>query len=78
MLEFLHNADLAHEVDMKINCGFCRKRENGKGYEHKNVTGIEVAGLDFRADGQAIREELMRHKPEGEGWSITGYALVSD
>ena len=61
---------------MKINCGFCRKRKSMKGYEHKNVAGIEVSGLDFKADGQAIREELMKHKPAGEGWNIIGYALA--
>jgi len=61
-------------VRMVINCGFCRRKS--RGFEHRNVTGITVYGLS-REDGPAIRRELMKHAPNGDGWSIAGYFFVS-
>lgn len=61
-------------VLMTINCGFNRKSE--RGIEHKNVTGIKISGLCWETDCELIRQELMKHRPEGDGWAISGYALV--
>lgn len=60
---------------MIINCGFSRKRRDGKGFEFKSVKGIRVEGLDFKTDSAAIRTELRKHAPAGDGWLITGYCL---
>jgi 5S rRNA maturation endonuclease (ribonuclease M5) len=59
-----------------INCGFNRViREKGKRkrVEHKNVAGIVLDDLTPDSPGQEVRQQLMRHAPEGEGWMITGY-----
>ena len=62
---------------MIINCGFCRsaKGTRRRRYEHRNVRGIKVDGIAWE-DGPAIRAALMTHRPHGDGWEITGYALV--
>lgn len=61
---------------MRINCGFNRRLPGRKGIEHRNVTGIEIDDLTWEDDHQTIRERLLEHRPEGEGWQITGYSLV--
>jgi hypothetical protein len=58
---------------MKVNAGYNRKRE--RGYEHKNVQGIKVEeGLTAKQTAT----ELMKHKPDGEGWRLTGWAEVNN
>lgn len=63
---------------MKINCGFSRKIKGSKfAREHKNITDIEIKGLTWEDEQNLIREILIKHKPKGSGWWITGYALIS-
>ena len=61
-----------------INCGFSRtvrEPHKAKRIQCQNVTGIKL-NLSWDSDHEAIRKELMKHKPEGEGWGISGYTCV--
>jgi len=63
-----------------VNCGFSRKvRRPHKRtiIEHKNVTGIKLPLEWDCGDHSAIRRALMIHAPAGDGWGISGYALVT-
>ena len=37
-----------------------------------------VVNQDWNGDGPAIRAELMRHAPPGDGWMVGGYARIDD
>lgn len=61
---------------MKINCGFARRKENERKYEFRNVVNIEINMPYTKDNGPEIRKELMKYKPDGDGWCITGYAII--
>ena len=59
-----------------VNCGWVRKA--GRKWEHKNTVGIRIdlPKEVWEGDHATIREAIYKHRPEGDGWSLTGYALV--
>ena len=61
---------------MTVNCGFHRVIPGQRRrLEHRNVTGISLSDdLSF----PEIKAQLMTNAPEGEGWRLTGYAVVYD
>lgn len=67
---------------MIINAGFNRpiRKNNHVYFECVNVQNISINNLNFynRKHNQAIIQEIMKHKPLGNNWTITGYALVKE
>ena len=59
-----------------VNCGWIRKV--GRKWERKNTVGIKIdlPKEVWEGDQAAIREELYNHRPDGEGWTLSGYALI--
>ena len=61
---------------LTLNCRFAR-RFNRK-FEYRTVANVKIFGLDWCNDGTRIREILNQFKPVGEGWAISGYALINN
>ncbi len=60
---------------MRINCGFEQRIKEGRKYKYKykNIQNIEIE--DGLLPSQ-VRSILRSYAPEGEGWSLIGYAVV--
>lgn len=57
-----------------VNAGFNRK--TGRRWEHRNVQGILVPLPPDQLSSAEFRGHVRQAAPEGEGWQLTGYALV--
>ena len=67
---------------IRINAGFGRKirRARSLTIETINVTGIALNRLwddPDDPDHKAMREDIRRCAPPGEGWVLEGYCLVT-
>ena len=63
---------------MKINILWNRRKPGirRKQYEYLNMQNIEVnASME---EHEKIYDELMKHRPKGEGWMLTGYCVKEE
>lgn len=75
-----------------INAGFQRRvrTESGTGrgrikLEGKNVQGITIKGIPWETENKnendanfvKIKDIVKEHTPSGEGWELTGFAVVA-
>lgn len=66
---------------MKVNAGWSRKiKKDGETYvENVNTTNLEIDVIDIDncVGSSALRQAIMAHMPEGEGWRLCGYSIES-
>jgi hypothetical protein len=57
-----------------------RQPHRKRRFEHRNVTNIKILGYSDISNGPDIRAVLNVHprKPEGPGWSVSGFAWIKD
>lgn len=63
---------------MIINANYTRQTRalhNKTRIESKNKAGIVV---DKNLSGPDMRKELLKHKPDGNGWVLSGYVIIEE